>query len=154
MRKFPGVKPFIVDENGKIRSRAIITKNVIPETSLLFIDKKRSSSINKLSEIIGEEDNLLISIFDPDYFGNLLDETLTPSKDRFIYLNEDGKQNTQPYRGYVLPKPEYQVIREPVREFVSSDVEISHLMFDLSDDNSFMKIDFRTGDTTLERFNP
>ncbi len=41
--KFPGIKPFIVDENGKIRSRAIITKNVIPENSLLFMEKEQSS---------------------------------------------------------------------------------------------------------------
>ncbi len=149
---FPGFKPRIVDETGRVRSSASVVKNVLLVEDRLFMDKERSRSLKSMAEPIAQDENVLFSIFDIDFIEPLLANGLTPTTDRLSYENEDGRPNRMAYRGYVLTQPNYRIERENVSAFISSPLEIAQLMFDVADDSNFMKFAFRSGDLTLDRF--
>lgn len=151
--RYPGLRPRLVDEDGRTRSSATLVKNVVVEDGYILIDKQISRPVRSLEEQIGEDDNLLVSLFDLNFIEDLLEEGLTPTSERFPYQNEEGRPNKSPYRGYVFqPERGRHLLEEPVRAFVNSPIEIGQLMFSLTDDADFMRFEFQPGDTTLDRF--
>lgn len=144
---YPGLRPRLIDDSGRVRSSAVLVRNVMVQDDRIFVDKQKSRAINSLDELLANEENLLVSLFDVSFIRDFLENGLTPSSERFRYENEEGQPGQQPYRGYVLP--DYLIEEESVRAFVPSPLEISELVFDLADD---IRFSFRPGDLTLERF--
>lgn len=145
--RYPGLRPRLVDDEDRIRSSAMLARNVVVEDDRIFIDKESSQPIRSLDEPLGDDENLLISLFDIDFIEALASEALTPTSEQFSYENVEGRPNSQPYQGYVLS--DYEFESEDVRAFVNSPLEIDQLMFALTEEITFA---FRPGDLTLDRF--
>lgn len=71
----PGFKNLILDRNNKIKSSVALYKNVIEEDQML-LDDESTQVIKDISEYISNNENILISIFDPKKIGNLLELTI------------------------------------------------------------------------------
>jgi hypothetical protein len=145
----PGILPLIIDGSDRIRSGASLVRNVVAEGDRIFIEKEKSIPIESANEIIGDEENLLISIFDLGFFEELFDKVLTPGSEKFSYLNEDGRANKSKYRGYITKISREHILHESVKDFVISDIGIGQLEFDLVND---VDIRFKPGDSTIDRF--
>lgn len=150
---YPGLKPHLVDDEGRIRSCALLVKNVtVTNDGRILLEKNVAKQITTLAEPVGEGDNLLISLFDVQFIDSLLTEGLALPEETYHYEDEEGRPKRDYFRSYVLPVQRNLTHLENVPAFVDSAVEIRQLMFELTDDENFMRFSLRPGADTLDCF--
>lgn len=120
-RKVLGIRDCILSDNNKILSSARLFKNIdVYENeygAVNYYEKDDTIEIKNVEdEKIVNGENLLISLFEPQYLKALLNKALAESTDVFKYTDMNGATNSEKYKP-IISAIDGEVIREEIKEF-------------------------------------
>ncbi|MEN6290818.1 MAG: DEAD/DEAH box helicase, partial [Methanobacterium sp.] len=143
--KHPGIKNLIHDSNYNIFSSVNIYLNIEYEDYRILDGPKTVKVKNILEETIKNEDNILISIYNPNNVSKLLEDTLLEPSTKLEYVDPTRLESRElEFKNYIddILGP----VEEQVKKFHTGESTLRNLMIPLGES---MEISFK-GEGTID----
>ncbi|NSW90469.1 MAG: DEAD/DEAH box helicase [Firmicutes bacterium] len=126
-----GIKSHILSDDNKILSHARLFKNICAYKQFEEFNYYESPNTIEIRQITDEvtfkdEENLLISLFQPEYLKDLLNEGLTRSKESFNYKDINGFNESKDFRP-IIENIDCEIYREQIKEFKNGETTLEDL---------------------------
>lgn len=120
-KELRGIRSCILSDDNKILSNARIFKNIkIYENeygAISFYERSKTVEIKNVeAEKVKDNENLLISLFEPQNLKKLLNEALTEGNEMFSYKDMNGSNKNKQYKP-IISEIDVNVIREEIKDF-------------------------------------
>lgn len=135
-----GIKAHLLNDNNKILSHVRIFKNIdIKETenTVCFYENIDTTEIRTINEdeMINDNECVLITLFQPEFLVNLINEGLSFSQQYFSYRDVNGIEEEKPFRPVIsqIENIELNMVKEEVKEFKFGETNLSELSIGKND---------------------
>ncbi|MFW6016669.1 MAG: DEAD/DEAH box helicase, partial [bacterium] len=153
--QYSGIKGHILNDNNNILSKARLFKNVLVHESEFggynYYESDKVKEIKDVkSDMINDKENLLISLFEPLFLKDILNESLSDLTDTFNYKNLNGEGKTKEYKPVISEIPEEYMIKEDIKAFKAGETTLESLTIG-KNENPVIKFIGSKVDTTFDK---